>query len=184
MFWACRAPTEGDIHTVTLNRRTDFTLNAARRVAWGGEGVVLGAASQRAMRDARARFMALIDDPEVAIYGVTSGYGQNAKVRLESDQRKAHVARPPHPPAASWGDPVPDRVARAIVFARLANFVEGHAAATPALANGVAAMLGGGPLPVLPARGQGGSGEILSLAHLFLPLARSMELGEKDSRCR
>ena len=167
--------------TVTLNSRTDFTLGAARRVAWGGEGVVLGAASQRAMTEARARFMALIDDPEVIIYGVTSGYGQNAKVRLEPDQRKAHAARPPHPPAASWGDPVPDRVARAIVFARLANFVEGHAAATPALANGVAAMLGGGPLPVLPARGQGGSGEILSLSHLFLPLARSMELGEKDS---
>ncbi len=167
--------------TVTLNSRADFTLDAARRVAWGGEGVVLGDASQRAMAEARARFMALIDDPEITIYGVTSGYGQNAKVRLSPDQRKTHANRPPHPPAASWGDPVPERVSRAIVFARLANFVEGHAATTPAIANGVAAMLDGGPLPVLPARGQGGAGEILSLSHLFLPLARSMELGEKDS---
>jgi histidine ammonia-lyase len=167
--------------TVTLNSRKDFTLDAARRVAWGGEGVVLGEASQRAMAAARSRFMALIDDPDVVIYGVTSGYGQNARVRLEPEQRKAHAARPPHPPAASWGDPVPDRVSRAIVFARLANFVEGHAAITPTVANGVAALLDGGPLPVLPARGQGGAGEILSLSHLFLPLARSMELGEKDA---
>ncbi len=167
--------------TITLNSRADFTLGTARKVAWGGEGVVLGAASQQAMTEARSRFMELVDDPDIAIYGVTSGYGQNAGVRLSPDQRKAHAARPPHPPAASWGDLVPERVARAIVFARLANFVEGHAAITPAIANGVAAMLDGGPLPALPARGQGGAGEIMSLSHLFLPLARSMELAEKDA---
>ena len=167
--------------TITLNCRADFTLDAARRVAWGGEGVVLGAASQRAMVEARARFMRLIEDPEVVIYGVTSGYGQNAKVRLRPDQRKAHANRPPFPAAAAWGDPVPERVARAIVFARLANFIEGDAAVSPAIANGVAAMLDGGPLPVVPARGQGGAGEILSLSHLFLPLARSMQLEEKDA---
>ena len=167
--------------TITLNSRADFTLEAARRVAWGGEGVILGEVSQRAMAEARTRFLRLIEEPEVIIYGVTSGYGQNARVRLAPDQRKAHADRPPLAPAASWGDPVPERVTRAIVFARLANFVEGHAAITPAIANGVAAMLGDGPLPTVPARGQGGAGEILSLSHLFLPLARSMTLAEKDS---
>ena len=42
---------------------------------------------------------------------------------------------------------LPDRVVRAIVFARLANFLEGHAATTPRIALAVAAMLDGGPLP-------------------------------------
>ncbi len=167
--------------TITLNNRADFTLEAARRVAWGGEGVVLGAASQKAMTEARTRFLRLIEEPDTVIYGVTSGYGQNARVRLTPDQRKTHADRPPLAPAASWGDPVPERVTRAIVFARLANFVEGHAAITPAIANAVAAMLDGGPLPVVPARGQGGAGEILSLSHLFVALARSMQLEEKDS---
>ncbi len=167
--------------TVTLNSRADFTLEAARRVAWGGEGVVLGEASQKAMAEARARFMRLIDDPEITIYGVTSGYGQHAKNRLKPEERKAHAARPSIAPAASWGDPVPERVARGIVFARLANFVEGDAAASPAIANGVAAMLDGRRLPPVPARGQGGAGEILSLSHLFLPLMQSMALGEKDA---
>lgn len=167
--------------TITLNSRADFTLDAARRVAWGGEGVVLGETSQRAMAEARARFMRLIDNPDVTIYGVTSGYGQNARTRLAPEQRKAHAARPSAAPAASWGDPVPERVSRAIVLARLANFVEGDAALSPAIANGVAAMLDGGPLPEVPARGQGGAGEILSLSHLFLPLARSLRLAEKDS---
>lgn len=84
--------------TVTLNSRADFTLGAAHRVAWGGEGVVLGGTSQHAMAEARARFMRLIDDPDIVVYGVTSGYGQNAKVRLTPDQRKAHANRPPFPP--------------------------------------------------------------------------------------
>lgn len=167
--------------TVTLNTRADFTLDAARRVAWGGEPVVLGAASQQAMKEARARFLRLIDDPEITIYGVTSGYGQHAKHRLKPEERKAHAARPSIAPAASWGDPVPERVARGIVFARLANFVEGDAAASPAVANGVAAMLDGRALPPVPARGQGGAGEILSLSHLFLPLMQSVTLEEKDS---
>ena len=40
----------------------------------------------------------------------------------------------------------------------------------------VAAMLGGAPLPPVPARGNGGSGEILALGHLFGGLAERMEL--------
>ena len=80
--------------TVILNCRADLTLEAARRVAWDGEDVVLGAASQQAITQARARFMALIDDPEITIYGVTSGYGQNARVRLTPEQRKVHADRP------------------------------------------------------------------------------------------
>jgi len=133
------------------------------------------------MSEARSRFERLLDDPDILIYGVTSGPGRNAHVRLSPSERKAQAARLPTAPAVSWGEPLPGRVTRAIVFARLANFVEGHAAVTPALANGVAAMLGDGPLPAVPARGQGGAGEILSLSHLFLPLARSMQLKEKES---
>jgi histidine ammonia-lyase len=167
--------------TVTLNSCADFTLKAAQRVAWGGENVVLGDASQQSMLQARARFEKLIEDPDTVIYGVTSGYGQNAKVRLTAEERKEHAARPSLAPMASWGDPLPERVSRAIVFARLVNFVEGHAAVTPAIANSVAAMLDGDPLPVVPARGQGGAGEILSLSHLFLPVAQSISLAEKDA---
>lgn len=167
--------------TVTLNSRQDLTLENCHRVAWQGEAVQLGAPARETIKDARARFMRLIDDPDVVIYGVTSGYGQNAKVRLGPKDRKAQAAKPPRPAAASWGDPVPERVARAIVFARLANFVEGHAAVSAHIAEAVAEMLDGGALPEVPARGQGGAGEILSLAHLFGDLAARNELGEKDS---
>ncbi|NNF80635.1 MAG: aromatic amino acid lyase, partial [Rhizobiales bacterium] len=167
--------------TVTIDTRQDLTLDNCFKVAWQGHPVRIGDTAAKCITEARTRLMKLIDDPDVVIYGVTTGYGQKAKNQLTPEERKAHAARPPKPAAASWGDRVPDRVARAIVFARLANFVEGHAAVSPHIAQAVAEMLAGGAMPIVPARVQGGAGEILSLSHLFLDLASSHKLGEKDS---
>jgi len=163
-----------------IESRRDITLDAVRRVAWRGEPVEIGERSRAAMAAARARFERLIEDKDVVIYGVTSGYGQDAKRRLDPAARMAHARRPPVAAAASWGDPLPARVVRAILLARLANFVDGHAAVTPAVALGVANMLDGRPVPEVPARGQAGAGEILALSHLFLGLAKSSQLQEKD----
>jgi len=167
--------------TVTLDSLADFNLDAACRVAWGGEAVRFSGRARTAMADGRAQLLRLLEDPDVVIYGVTSGYGQNAHQRFTPEERRAHAARPSVQTAASWGDPLPDRVSRAIVFARLANFVEGHAGITPALAEEAAAMLDDMALPPVPAGGQGGAGEILALSHLFLPLMKAWDLHEKDA---
>lgn len=165
---------------IVLSDLRDFTLEAAQAVAWGGAAVSFSPVALQAMATGRARLDRLIANPDVTIYGVTSGYGKNAAHRLSPEDRRAHAARVPATSAASWGDPLPDRVSRTIVFARLANFVEGHAGITPKIAVGVAAMLDGGTLPSVPTSGQGGAGEILSLSHLFLPLARQVQAAEKD----
>ena len=165
---------------IVLDSLSDFTLASAKAVSWRGRAVRFGDCAFDAMQEARERFDALLDDPDLVIYGVTSGYGQQARVRLSPEERKIHAARPPLAAAASWGDPLPDRVVRAIVFARLANFVEGHAAISPEIAQAVAAMLDNQTQPTVPARGQGGAGEILSLSHLFLPMLDAVEPAEKD----
>ncbi|MGB0508291.1 MAG: aromatic amino acid lyase [Pikeienuella sp.] len=180
-IWSSGSDQPKDAHVaITINDLKDFTLEIARNVAWSGVGVRLGKSAISAMRASRDRFETLIEDPELTIYGVTSGYGQNAKTRLTKEQRKAHAKQPPTAPATSWGDPLPDRVTRAIIFARLANFVEGHAAISPPIAEAVAAMLNAPKQPTIPARGQGGAGEILSLSHLFLPMLETVEPAEKD----
>ncbi len=166
--------------TVTLSSRQDITLEALHRVAWQRETVAIAASSVARMAEERQRFMQLIEDPAISVYGVTSGYGQNARKRLSPDERKLHAKRPPIQQAAGWGDPLPDRVTRAIIFARLANFVDGTAAITPQVAVAVADMLDGRPLPQIPARGQGGAGEILSLSHAFGDLAKTADVAEKD----
>ena len=165
---------------IILEHRSDLTLEACRRVAWGGEAVTLGPQARDSIAKARRDFLALIDREDITIYGVNTGYGHQAKRRLIPDERMAQAKAPTHHRAASWGDPLPERVLRAIVFARLANVIEGHAALSPHVAEAVAAMLEQGPLPSVPARGQGGAGEILSLSYLFLPLTQRVELAEKD----
>jgi len=166
--------------SILLKNRKDMTLEACHAVAWQRAAVTLAPEAVQAMTQARQRFMALINEPDITIYGVTSGYGQHASRRLSPEDRLKHAQAPPFGPTAAWGDAVPERVSRAIVFARLANFIEGHAGVSPHIAIAVANMLDGRALPLVPARGQGGAGEIMSLAPLFVDLVRASAVGEKD----
>lgn len=167
--------------TVVLGQRADFHLAHYRRVAWQGEAVRFSAAAMTRIEACRQSFMKLLDtSPELFIYGVTSGYGQHARHRLAPEQRERHAARPTITAMTAFGPPLPERVARGIVFARMTNFVEGNAAVTPALATAVAAMLDGAPLPPLPTLGNQSAGEIITLSHLFGPLSTEFPLAEKE----
>jgi histidine ammonia-lyase len=167
--------------SVIIDSRRDITLDTVHKVAWRRQPVELSEPAVQRMTAARQRFMELLDnDPDVTIYGVTTGYGQMAKRKLSPEERRTQARQPSFAAAASWGDPVPERVSRAMVLARLANFVDGHAAVSPHVAKAVADMLSLRELPKVPARGQGGAGEILSLSHLFVDLSRTVELAEKD----
>jgi histidine ammonia-lyase len=86
----------------------------------------------------------------------------------------------PFPAATSFGDYLPERVVRGIVLARLTNFIEGHAATTPRMADAVVQMLDGRPMPPVAASGQGGAGEILALYPLFAEFSTGFELEVKE----
>lgn len=166
--------------TVVLRARTDIDLDVYERVARGGEGVELAAEALARMADCRASFLALLErEPDLVVYGVTTGFGERAQDRLGAEERAVLAEQPPVT-GSSFGEPLPERVVRGIVLARLANFVEGHAAVRPHLAVAVAALLDGAGLPAVPARGNGGSGEILALGHLFLELGTRIRLEPKE----
>ncbi len=166
---------------VTLSSRSQITLELFERVAWHGEAVAVPAGTLQHADAARAAFLRLLARPGVTVYGVTSGYGDRAAVRLSLEERRRHSATAAHRDA-SFGEPLPERVARGIVLARLANLLDGHAAVSGRLLEAVAAMLdpASGPLPAVPLQGNGGSGEILALGHLFAPLLEPGDLGEKE----
>jgi histidine ammonia-lyase len=87
----------------------------------------------------------LNSDPQALIYGVTSAPGDAAAAALSDETR---AGRPTQLwTAMSFGERLPDRVVRAILVARLANFVDGHAAVRGRLAQAVAAMLDERPVP-------------------------------------
>jgi histidine ammonia-lyase len=166
---------------ILVRQRFDIDLDAFLRVAWQGEAVTIDGEAVNRVRDCRETFLRLVDsDPEIVVYGVTTGYGDRANVRLTEEERAEWAGRPPAT-GATFGDSLPDRVARGIVLARLANFVEGHAAVRPELVLAVAGMLDGGQLPPVPIHGNGGSGEILALGCLFRELASSLGVETKET---
>jgi len=52
--------------TVLVNRRSDFSLDNFRRVAFGGEGVEIGPVARSTMAAARQGFVALLDSDRSA----------------------------------------------------------------------------------------------------------------------
>lgn len=167
--------------TVTLTRRADITLDAVLAVAWNREKVRIGEAALERIAYCRAAFLKLIDsDPAPVIYGVTTAMGELASTKLTREERDRHARIKAFAAATSFGDPYPDRVVRAIVLARLANFLEGNAATTPRIALAVAEMLDGRPLPAVASSGQGGAGEILALYPLFAELTSRFDLEVKE----
>lgn len=167
--------------TVTLTARTDVNLDTVYRVAWKNENVRLSDQALSRIAECRDLFLRLIDsDPEPTIYGVTTAMGELASRRLEKNERDRHARIKAFAAATSFGDPLPERVVRAIVLARLANFIEGNAATSPRIALAVAEMLDGGPMPSVPSSGQGGAGEILALYPLFAELSARFDLEVKE----
>jgi histidine ammonia-lyase len=167
--------------TVTLTKRADINLQSVLRVAWQGEQVRVSEDALREIARCREAFLRLIDtDPNLMIYGVTTAMGELASERLSVEERERHARIKAFAAATSFGDPYPDRVVRAMILARLANFIEGNAATTPRIALAVAGMLDGRALPTVASSGQGGAGEILALYPLFAELTASLDLEVKE----
>ena len=94
--------------TVLVETRADLTLEAARRVAWGGEGVELGARALAAMAEGRRRLERILDHaPDSTIYGVTTGFGRPPE-KLTPGQREQWAGMSPARAAASWGTRCPN----------------------------------------------------------------------------
>jgi histidine ammonia-lyase len=167
--------------TVVLRSRSDIDLDIVHRVARQDENVRLSETALRRIAACRASFLRLIEEePDVVVYGVTTAMGELASQRLAASAQGLHAKLKPLAAATSFGDPLPNRIVRAIVLARLANFLEGHAATSARIAEAVAAMLDHASLPPVPGSGQGGAGEILALYPLFSELSLGFDLDIKE----
>jgi histidine ammonia-lyase len=168
---------------VSLLTRRDITLDAFAAVSRERRGVAIAPAALARMDACAESFEALVRervvaDPQALIYGVTTAPGDGAAVALDSER----LARRPTRlwSGTSYGDALPPRVVRGFVLARLANMLEGHAAARATVAQAVAALLEEPDLPVVPVQGNGGAGEIIALGTLFVDLSERLALRPKE----
>ena len=101
------------------------------------------------------------------VYGINTGFGKLASVRidaadLERLQRNIVLSH-----AAGVGDPMPVAVARLMIALKLASLAQGASGVRPATLALLTAMLERDLTPVIPTQGSvGASGDLAPLAHL------------------
>jgi histidine ammonia-lyase len=157
--------------TVVLDTLADFSLENLRRVAWEDEPVAFGEGALARMRTAREQFLRLLElEPETPIYGVTTGFGDAAGTLVDPAERERIAQRPAPFVGIGVGPPMPERAVRAMIFSRLINYVSGYDGLSLEIAQSVADMLDGRPLPVLRRVGVDSQGELLQLTTLFQEL--------------
>jgi histidine ammonia-lyase len=116
----------------------------------------------------------IVDDKVSAgetVYGVTTGLGSLATVRLapEEVRRLQHDLLRSH--AVGVGPPLGEREVRAMLLLRAHVLALGFSGVRPVVAERLIEMLNRGILPVVPEQGSlGASGDLAPLAHLALPL--------------
>ena len=171
-------------HVNHVTARHDLTLELVRKVAWEREPLALSSAAKRKIAARRATFERLLaEKTEHGVYGVNQGQGEMIRYRLSDEQLLKLARLKPYAAATSFGELYPERVTRAMVLARLANIIEGHAFSTLRLAEALVDLLNHGPMPEVAATGQGGAGEILCTYPLYAALASKLELepGERST---
>ncbi len=135
-----------------------------------GEQVELSPAALDRMRAART----LVDEKvasDETVYGVTTGIGSLATVRIRPDQASQLQFDLVRSHATAVGPPLPRSEARAMLFLRAHVLALGHSGVRPLVVERMVEMLNRDLIPAVPQQGSlGASGDLAPLAHLALPL--------------
>ena len=149
---------------------TSLGLEEFDTVARRGASCVLSGSARAAVEAGQGVVRRVLDSCD-AVYGVNTGFGDLAGVRIAPDrivelQRRLILSH-----AAGLGEPLEDEVVRGMLLLRANTLARGHSGVRPQVVEALIALLGAGVLPVVPSRGSvGASGDLAPLAHLALPL--------------
>jgi histidine ammonia-lyase len=139
-------------------------------VARGDARVVIGPDARAAM-DASAAVVAALTDAAEPAYGVSTGFGSLATVRIPAQRREELQRALVRSHAAGMGAPIEREVVRAMMLLRARTLAMGYSGARPVVAETIAALLNAGLTPVVPEHGSlGASGDLAPLAHCALAL--------------
>jgi histidine ammonia-lyase len=147
-----------------------------------GEAVALSPSAAARMEASRRIVEAKVAAGET-VYGVTTGLGSLANVRLGPDEvrRLQHDLLRSH--AVGVGPPLGTWETRAMLLLRAQVLALGHSGVRPLLVERLVDFLNLEVLPVIPEQGSlGASGDLAPLAHLALPLIGEGEVSYRGDR--
>src|SRR5215210_5941187 len=132
--------------------------------------VSLQPAARRALLASRRRVEDAIGSGQT-IYGINTGFGKLASVRIPSerlDQLQTNLIRS-H--AAGVGAPLPAAIVRAVMLLRANVLLRPTSGVRPELVDALVALLNAGIIPLVPEQGSvGASGDLAPLSHIGLAL--------------
>ncbi|MCY4350469.1 MAG: histidine ammonia-lyase, partial [Thiotrichales bacterium] len=106
-----------------------------------------------------------------AVYGVNTGFGDLANVRIADDRLSQLQRRLLLSHASGLGEPLDNEAVRGMLLLRANTLSRGYSGVRAQVIEALLALLDAGVLPLVPSRGSvGASGDLAPLAHLALPL--------------
>ncbi len=153
-----------------------LTVADVVRVARGaGVRVAVDPAAREALLGSRRLVERAIASGK-AIYGINTGFGKLANVRVAPDRLDQLQANLIRSHAAGVGDPLSASVVRATMLVRANVLLRPTSGVRPELVEALVAMLDAGIVPFVPEQGSvGASGDLAPLSHVALAL-----MGEGD----
>jgi len=160
----------------------DLTLEQVEGVARGDAECEIASSARAAMTSARAVIDRIIETGETA-YGVNTGFGELAEVRISPDQIRQLQVNLVRSHACGVGAPLSEVETRAVMLLRANALAKGLSGVRPVVVDVLCAMLNRRVHPVLPAQGSvGASGDLAPLAHLALVIIGEGEALFRGSR--
>ncbi|MES3027284.1 MAG: histidine ammonia-lyase [Pseudomonadota bacterium] len=136
------------------------------RAIYRGAGAKLDPASAPVVAASAAAVERILARGE-PVYGINTGFGKLASVRIEAGDLETLQRNIVLSHAAGVGEPSPVPVIRLMLALKLASLAQGASGVRPATVALLEAMLMKGLTPVVPAQGSvGASGDLAPLAHM------------------
>lgn len=160
----------------------DLTLSQVYQIVYESFEVTLAPPARERMEASRA-LVEKLGAGEAAVYGVNTGFGALASVRIHRDQVSELQFNLVRSHACGVGAPLGGDETRAMLLLRANTLAKGFSGVRPVVVETLLLMLGRGVLPVIPSQGSvGASGDLAPLAHLALVAIGEGEAFYKGAR--
>jgi histidine ammonia-lyase len=161
---------------------SSLTLEQLAHIADGDADVQLAPAAAARVRASRA-VVDRMASREAAVYGINTGFGSLAEVRIPHDSLSQLQVNLLRSHASGVGDALPVRAVRATTALRANVLAKGFSGARVETVQALLALLNARVHPRVPSRGSvGASGDLAPLAHLALVLIGEGQVLAEDGR--
>jgi len=144
----------------------DLTFEHLHQIALDHEPVSLSPIAAERMNASRAVVERLVASGKTA-YGINTGFGKLASVRISSEQVRQLQVNLVRSHACGVGEPLSTPETRAMMLLRANALAKGQSGVRPSTVETLCAMLNAKVHPVIPSQGSvGASGDLAPLAHL------------------